>query len=195
MSYTTEELIEILDQELRANWQGKRVLFSSSERLNNPVLAKAIGTEKLSKIFAYRDFRAQIHEYQRQHKVSGLVWRTYYFNGYEVACPELHNQLIAIPEDKETLIRIKPQILEFWQQATKNLFLWQEGTPPIEIDPETVNHRATEAEWLEVETTQTDLILNLCWGNPKECHYQWANPNSGRDRVIATFQKSSPFLH
>ena len=195
MSYTTEELIEILDQELRANWQGKRVLFSSSERLNNPVLAKAIGTEKLSKIFAYRDFRAQIHEYQRQHQVSGLVWRTYYFNGYEVACPELHNQLIAIPEDKETLIRIKPQILEFWQQATKNLFLWQDRTPPIEIDPETVNHRATEAEWLEVETTQTDLILNLCWGNPKECHYQWANPNSGRDRVIATFQQSPPSVH
>lgn len=195
MSYTTEELIEILDQELRANWQGKRVLFSSSERLNNPVLAKAIGTEKLSKIFAYRDFRAQIHEYQRQHQVSGLVWRTYHFNGYEVACPELHNQLIAIPEDKETLIQIKPEILEFWQQATKNLFLWHEGKPPTEIDPETVNHWATEAEWLEVETTQSDLILNLCWGDPKECHYQWANPNSGRDRVIATFQKIPPSVH
>ncbi|MFP4132881.1 MAG: hypothetical protein ACLFQP_01770 [Halothece sp.] len=195
MSYTTEELIEILDQELRANWQGKRVLFSSSERLNNPVLAKAIGTEKLSKIFAYRDFRAQIHEYQRQHQVSGLVWRTYHFNGYQVECPELHNQLIAIPEDKETLIRIKPQILEFWQKATKNLFLWQERTPPTEIDRETVHQWATEAEWLEVETTQTDLILNLCWGDPKECHYQWANPDSGRDRAIATFQKSPPSLH
>ena len=195
MSYTTEELIEILDQELRANWQGKRVLFSSSERLNNPVLAKAIGTEKLSKIFAYRDFRAQIHEYQRQHQVSGLVWRTYHFNGCQVECPELHNQLIAIPEDKETLIRIKPQILEFWQKATKNLFLWQERKPPREIDRETVHQWVTEAEWLEVETTQTELILNLCWGDPKECHYQWANPDSGRDRVIATFEQFPPSVH
>jgi hypothetical protein len=193
MSYTTEELIEILDQELRANWQGKRVLFSSSQRLNNPALAKAIGTEKLSKVFAYRDFRAQIHEYQRQHRVSGLIWRTYCFNGYQVDCPELHNQLIAIPEDKETLIAIKPQILEFWQQATQDLFLWQE--PPQPIEGETVVKWATETEWLEVETTQQHLILNLCWGNPKECHYQWSKPNSGRDRVIATFQDAPPLVH
>lgn len=189
MSYTTEQLIEILDQELRANWQGKRVLFSSSHRLNNPVLAKAIGADKLSKVFAYRDFRAQIHDYQRQHRVSGLIWRVCRFNGLEVECPELHNQLIAIPEDKETLKAIKPQILEFWQQATVGLTLWEEGDPPREIDPETVNERIKEAEWLEVETTRKELILNLCWGSPKECHYQWARPHSGRDRVIATNQQ------
>jgi len=186
MSYTTKELIEILDQELRATWQGKRVLFSSSDRLNNPVLAKAIGTEKLSKVFAYRDFRAQIHEYQRQHRVSGLVWRMCRFNGYVVECPELHNQLIAIPEDKETLKRVKPSIFEFWQKATQNLNLWADGNPSTPIDSETVAERVEAKEWLEVETTREELILNLCWGNPKECHYQWALPHSGRDRVIAT---------
>ncbi len=189
MSYTTEQLIEILDQELRANWQGKRVLFSSSHRLNNPVLAKAIGADKLSKVFAYRDFRAQIHDYQRENRVSGLIWRLCRFNGAEVECPELHNQLIAIPEDKETLITIKPQILDFWQQATVGLTLWSEGNPPQEIDCETVNEVIIQAEWLEVETTRQELVLNLCWGSPKESHYQWAKPYSGRDRIIATHQQ------
>ena len=195
MSYTTEQLIEILDQELRANWQGERVLFSSSHRLNNPALAKAIGTQKLSKVFAYRDFRAQIHEYQRQNRVSGLIWRVCCFNGLEVQCPELHNQLIAIPEDKETLRAAKPQIFEFWQQATANLMLWQEGNPPTRITPSVVNQQASEVEWLEVETTQMALILNLCWGNPKECHYQWAQPYSGCYRIMATSQRQPPAFH
>jgi len=192
MSYTTQDLIEILDEELRANWQGKRVLFSSCERLNNPVVAKAIGAEKLSKVFAYRDFRAQIHDYQLQHQVSGLVWRKCRFNGYELHCPELHNQLIAIPQDKETLREIKPQILDFWDKAITDLVLWKEGNPPSPVDSETVKKLASEVEWLEVETTQRELILNLCWGNPKECHYHWAQPYSGCDRVIAIEPGNSP---
>lgn len=195
MSYTTEELIEILDQELRATWQGKRVLFSSSNRLNNPVLAKAIGAEKLSKVFAYRDFRAQIHEYQLNHQVSGLIWRVCRFNGYQVECPELHNQLIAIPEDKETLETLKPKIFQFWQNATANLQLWEEGHPPTPTNPETIAERVKVAEWLEVETTRVELILNLCWGNPKESHYQWARPHSGRDRVMATFEQEPSQLY
>jgi len=48
---------------------------------------------------------------------------------------------------------------------------------------------------LEVETTREELILNLCWGNPKECHYQWALPHSGRDRVIATAQNQPSQLY
>lgn len=186
MSYTTQDLIKILDEELRANWQGKRVLFSSYERLNNPVVAKAIGAEQLSKVFAYRDFRAQIHDYQLKHQVSGLVWRRCHFYGYEVDCPELHNQLIAIPQDKETLRAIKPQILDFWEKASSHLVLWKEANPPTPIDAATVKALVSEVEWLEVETTQRELILNLCWGKPKECHYQWARPHSGCDRVIAT---------
>ena len=41
MSYTTQQLLEILDQELRAAWKGERVLLSSAQRINNSVLAKA----------------------------------------------------------------------------------------------------------------------------------------------------------
>jgi hypothetical protein len=81
MSYTTEQLLEFLDQELRATWKGERVLLSSAERLDNPVISKAIGTDKLSKVFAIQDFRAQIHDYQRQHGVSGLIWHTCNFRG------------------------------------------------------------------------------------------------------------------
>ncbi|HEY9816804.1 MAG TPA: hypothetical protein V6D20_13545, partial [Candidatus Obscuribacterales bacterium] len=63
MPYTTQDLIEILDQELRAHWKGERLLLSSEKRLDNPVVAKAIGAGQLSKVFGYRDFQGQIHQY------------------------------------------------------------------------------------------------------------------------------------
>lgn len=75
MTYTTQQLLEILEQELRATCQGKRVLLSPGDRLDNPIMAKAINLDQVGKVFAYQDFRGQIHEYQRQHNVSGLVWR------------------------------------------------------------------------------------------------------------------------
>ena len=102
MSYTTEELIDFLDQELRAAWRGERVVLSSSQRLD-PVIAKAIGTEKLSKVFAVQDFRDQIHQYQREHLVSGLVWHTCRFQGRSHRFPELHPQLIATAQDKAAI--------------------------------------------------------------------------------------------
>jgi len=89
MAYTTAELLDFLDQELRAAWRGERVVLSSDQRLN-PVVAKAIGTEKLSKVFAVQDFRDQIHHYQREHNVSGLVWHTCRFQGRSHQFPELH---------------------------------------------------------------------------------------------------------
>ena len=66
MTYTTDELIQILDCELKENWKGKRIVLSSTERLNDPVMAKALNMDQVNKVFAYRDFRSQIHDYQNQ---------------------------------------------------------------------------------------------------------------------------------
>jgi hypothetical protein len=186
MSYTTEQLLEFLDQELRATWKGERVLLSSTERLDNPVIAKAIGADKLSKVFAIQDFRAQIHDYQRQHGVSGLIWHTCTFRGRSLRFPELHPQLTAIPQDKLTLVAARSTVLDFWHQATEGLKLWLAGGQPILT---TVNHVATliaNSEWAELAATRTELYLSLCWGDPSICHCDWARPDSGCDRIIAT---------
>lgn len=185
MSYTTEELIQILDQELRATWRGERLLLSSGDRINNPVIAKALGTHKLSKVFVYQDFRAEIHQYQLQHGVSGVVWRMCTLGDRVLRLPEIHNQLIAIPGDKEILIQAKASVLEFWWQATAGKKFWFAGHDPQPTTEERVAHLAQQAEWAELDIAQTELYLGLCWGDPKECQYQWARPASGCDRIIA----------
>lgn len=183
MTYTTEALIRILDDELHAAWKGERLLLASN-RLGDPVVAKALGTEKLSKVYAYRDFRRQIHQYQLDHGVSGLVWRNCRFNGQFIHFPEIHSQLIAIPSDKDTLIASKPEILAFWQTHAAQLPLWQ-ISPTRSIDPQQVNRKIADAEWLEIEAGQAELYLGLCWGDPNECHYGWAYPDSRCEQVIA----------
>lgn len=185
MSYTTEELLEILDQELRAAWKGERVVLSSSDRLNNSVVAKALGTEKLSKVFAIQDFRAQIHAYQHEHGVSGLIWRTCHFDGNSVRLPELHPQLTAIQADKPVLMEAKTSVLEFWRKAAGDRDLWLAGPPPIPTTHGHVSELMAKSEWAEVAATRSELYLRLCWGNPKECHCDWARPESGCERIIA----------
>lgn len=81
MPYTTCELIQILEQELQANWQGQRWLPSVRERVGHAVIALAIPPERLSMVFAFEDFRAQVHAYQRAQGVSGIIWRTCRFRG------------------------------------------------------------------------------------------------------------------
>ena len=197
MSYTTEQLIEILDDELRATWKGERIVMSSDQRLSNPVVAKALGTEKLSKVFAYQDFRRQIHDYQREHEVSGIVWKTRQFGGQTVRVPEIHGQLIPIETDKQMMIGAKSSILDFWRQGTDGMLLWLTGESrkqpePTQVGTSDVERLATDAEWVELDVGQSELYLSLCWGTPKECHYQWAWPDSWCERVIAS--KNPPTL-
>jgi hypothetical protein len=190
MSYTTEELLSFLDQELRAAWRGERVVLSSEERLN-PVVAKAIGTEKLSKVFAVQDFREQIHQYQREHNVSGLVWHTCRFQGRSHQFPELHPQLVAIPSDKVALTEAKVGVIDFWRSSIEGLRLWRSGSPPLPLELATIDRWIEEAEWAEVDATRTELYLRLCWGDPKVCHYDWARPDSGCERIIAAIAEPS----
>jgi hypothetical protein len=185
MPYTTEQLLEFLDQELKATWKGERVLLSSHERLANPVISKAIGTEKLSKVFAIQDFRAQIHAYQQEQGVSGLLWHSCEFQGHSIRVPELHPQLAAIPQDKLIMAAAKPAILNFWREVIVGLSLWLAGSQPQATNLDHVETLMAQSEWAEIAATRSELYLTLCWGDPKECHCDWARPESGCERIIA----------
>lgn len=191
MTYTTQQLIDILDQELKAAWRGERMLLSTDDRLANPVVSKAIGADKLSKVFAYQDFRAQIHQYQRDNNVSGLVWHPCSFRGRTIRLPEIHPDLTAIVADKVALSAAKASIIEFWRGSIDGLRLWAAGHDPVELDPETVEGYIADAEWADVSATRSELYLGLCWGNPKECYCAWAYPDSGCHRVIAAAAEPS----
>lgn len=191
MTYTTQQLIQILDQELRANWKGERILLSSANRIDNPVVAKALDLQKLSKVFAYQDFRCQIHQYQRQHRVSGIIWRVSTFKGSSVRFPELHNQLIAVPGDKAVLIAAKKSVLAFWWEVTDQMRFWLAENHRRKITVEEIEALAQQAEWAEIDAARTELYLGLCWGNPQEYQYQWAKPESGCHRIIAATNEPS----
>ncbi len=194
MIYNTHQLIQILDQELQANWKGERILLSLNDRMEeDPILAKAMDPKKMSKVFAYPDFRRQIHQYQKDRRVSGIVWRNSTFKGKSVLTPELHNQLIPIPGDKEILIAAKESILAFWHEVTCNLNFWlsdrfscSQRDRLQKINPELVEKLAADAEWAEIDATIDALYLGLCWGNPQEYQYRWATPESGYYRIIAS---------
>ncbi|NJM96969.1 MAG: hypothetical protein HC800_07115 [Phormidesmis sp. RL_2_1] len=186
MAYTTAQLLEIIDAEMKAAVRGDRLLLTSDRRLDNPVITKAIGPQKLSQIYAFQDFRDQIHQYQIAEGVSGIVWRECTFQGHSVRFPEIHPQLTATAEDKLRLGAAKGAVIAFWRQAITDLKLWRASNPPEPIAPERVETLIERAEWADVEATRSELYLLLCWGNPKESYYAWAYPESGCDRIIAT---------
>ena len=185
MAYTTQELLEILEQELRATCQGKRLLLSTGDRLDNPIVAKAIDLNQVGKVFAYQDFREQIHEYQRENNVSGLIWRQCHFNGDSIKFPEIHNQLTAVAGDKEKLMAVKQEIFSFWQQHTQTLNYWLVAHHHRPLGWESFAELWEQGEWAELDTTQTELFLGICWGDPVEYQYEWAKPASGCHRVVA----------
>ena len=190
MTYTTQELITILEQELRATCQGKRLLLSAAKRLDNPVIAKAIALDKVGNVFAYQDFRQQIHEYQRQNQVSGIIWRNCQFKGQTLTFPELHNQLIAAAGDKDILIKAKNSVIQFWWDQTIEMRFWFSANHYRSINSSSLTEFIEEAEWAELDATQQDLFLGLCWGNPEESQFEWAKPESGCHRIVAS--KSNP---
>ncbi|GBF82108.1 hypothetical protein [Aphanothece sacrum] len=191
MTYTTQQLIKILDSELRATWKGERVILSCEDRIDNPVIAKALNMEKMGKVFAYQDFRRQIHKYQIEHQVSGIIWRECHYQNRSLSYPELHNQLIAVPGDKETLIEAKKSVINFWWDMTEGMNFWLSAHRHRPISLDSLEDFVQEVEWAEIDAARTELYLGLCWGNPQEYQYQWAKPNSGCHRIIAALDEPS----
>ena len=205
MTYTTQELITILDCELKANWKGKRVVLSSADRINDPVVTKLLDMNRVSKVFAYQDFRDRVHRYQREHGVSGIIWRRCTFKGHTVCYPEIHNQLIPLEEDKIVLVEAKQSVIDFWLDVTGKMKFWlanvpgikankqhgsmknSDDTPHQEIDAQYVAKLIRQAQWAEIDATRMEVYLGLCWGDPLEYRYQWAKPKSGCDRIIASY--------
>lgn len=185
MAYTTAELIAILDAELRASWQGRRQLLNPAERIHDAVVAKALDPRRLSQVFAYQDFVAEVHAYQREHHVSGLVWRTCRWRNLSVELPERHPQLVAIASDYAILQAARAAIIDFWQQATAGLFYWRSGDSLEAITAAEMQTLLAAAAWLELDITQDALYLGLCWGDPNLCHHGWAAPESGCQRLVA----------
>lgn len=114
MTYSTQELVEFLESELRRNWAA---------------VAGDLGDDQISRVGlefagygaglqAYERFRRLIHQYQETHGVSGIVWRQIRMQGKYLRFPLVHPELVAVTGDLGVLQSAKPAVIGFWEQVT-----------------------------------------------------------------------------
>lgn len=196
--YTTEELIQILADERQACLQGKRLKLEVTVS-GNPVIDQFIKTEGLQKFTAYQDFKAAIHEYQRENQVSGVVWREMTVKGKTLHYPEVDNELIALSRDLEIVKTHKNAILDFWYQVTAGMDLYlsfNNGKQHEKIHLSDVERIAQNTEWASLwkweNTNFLEMILQLGWGKPEEARYKRGRPQSGSEQIHAVNPGNHP---
>ncbi|BAZ07027.1 hypothetical protein [Calothrix sp. NIES-3974] len=196
--YTTQELIQILAAERQACLKGERLKLDVSVS-GNPILDQFIQAEGLQKFTAYQDFKAAIHDYQRQHQVSGIIWKEVIVKGKCLRYPEVDPQLAALNSDLLILYAAKNSIVEFWRSVTTDMDLYlsfHHGKQFQQIQPEDVERIFMRSEWaglcVYANTQFLELILQLGWGKPEEACYQRGFPASGSEYIHAVNPGKQP---
>lgn len=190
--YTTAELIEILTRERQACLQGQRFKLTASPFIGNPVVDRFLKAEGVQKFAAYQDFQATVHNYQREHQVSGIVWREVTVKNRTLRYPVVDDLLIALPRDIEMLKAAKSEILEFWDEATVGMDLYlsmNRGKDYRQILGSEVEAIARRTEWANIfkweKSSFLEMLLQLAWGKPEEAAYRRGWPSSGSEYVHA----------
>ncbi|HAX75684.1 MAG TPA: hypothetical protein DCY88_07595 [Cyanobacteria bacterium UBA11372] len=197
--YSTDELLQILASERQACLTGKRLKLTTKVS-GNPVIDMFLKAEGLQKFTAYQDFKAAVHDYQREHEVSGIVWRQMTVKGISLHYPAVDDQLIAIPSDIETLKAAKTSMLAFWHEVTAGMDLYlsmNNGRDFRQILPTDVDRISDRTEWVNLckwENAKNflEIVLQMGWGNPEEASYKRGWPNSGSEYVHAVNPGNKP---
>ena len=196
--YTTQELIQILAAERQACLKGQRLKLAVNVS-GNPIIDQFIRTEGLQKFSAYQDFKAAIHNYQREYQVSGIVWRDLTVKGTTLHYPEVDYHLIALPSDLDILKAAKNSILEFWHEVTVGMDLYQavnNGKDYLQIVAVDVDRIVQRTEWASLckweNSNWLEIILQLGWGKPEEAAYKRAFPVSGSEYIHAVKPENLP---
>ena len=196
--YTTQELIQILANERQACLQGQR-LNLAAKASGNIVIDKYLKTEGLQKFTAYQDFKVAVHCYQREHGVSGIVWRQLTVKGKTLHYPEVDPQLIALPRDIEILRDFKNSIIAFWNEVTAGMDVYlsvNHGKNYRQIVPSDVERIIQRTQWASLWKSENinflEIVLQLGWGQPQEAAYRRGWPDSGSEYIHAVNPGNRP---
>lgn len=194
--YTTTDLIQILDTEGEACLRGQRLSLKTAAPTGHAAIDYFLNSDGIQKYTAYQDFKAAIHDYQRQHHISGLVWRQMTVGGHRLDYPDVDPRLITLPADVLLLQLHRPRILEFWwqvihSQGTSMDLYWaiDRGTRYRAIEPQDVEALVQRSQWAHVQAWERgeflELVLQLAWGPPEQAAH-WRNwPEAGSEYVHA----------
>ena len=190
--YSTEELIQILNQERQACLKGERLNLIATPAVGNPVVDCFLKPEGIQKFTAYQNFKATIHQYQQEHQVSGIVWREIIVRGKTLQFPFVNEQLIALPYDLEQLKAAKIKLLAFWDDVTAGMDLYlslNSGKDYRQICVEEVDAIIQRTEWACIwkweKSSFLEMLLQLGWGQPSESGDRRGWPQSGSENIHA----------
>ncbi|MEH2233663.1 MAG: hypothetical protein V7K71_29165 [Nostoc sp.] len=196
--YTTQELIQILAAERQACLKGKRLKLEIKVS-GNPVIDQFIRTDGLQQFTAYQDFKTAIHEYQKENRVSGIIWREVTVKGKSLHYPEIDTELIALNGDLEILKAAKNSIVEFWYEVTIGMDLYlsfnnsKQHQQIVTSDVERIVQRTEWASLCKWENSNfLEMILQLGWGKPEEAYYKRGRPRSGSEYIHAVNPGNRP---
>ncbi len=198
--YSTKDLIEILAAERRACMNGERLNLAVSPS-GSPFLDKFLRSDGIQKFTAYSNFRAAVHQYQREHQVSGVVWQSLTVKGHHLCFPKVDDQLAALPADLELLKTAKDQLFEFWNTVTAGMdfYLSLNGGKSYQLMlPKDCDRIMQRTEWASLSqqgsASTLEIILQLGWGKPEEATYRRGFPESGSEYVHAVNPGREPFV-
>lgn len=190
--YSTEELIQILSQERQACMNGQRLNLAAMPSGINPLLDRFVNSDGIQRFTAYRDFRSAIHQYQIEHRVSGLVWTSLTIGGRTFRCPKIHEHLISLPSDLAVLKAEKSSIVEFWRSITSGFDFYlsmNSGKLHQLITKDDIERILQRSEWATLshqgKAEALEIILQLGWGKPEEAVYRRGFPESGSEYIHA----------
>ncbi len=198
--YTTEDLIKILADERRACMNGQRLNLAVSPS-GSPFLDKFLQPDGLQKFTAYNDFRSAVHQYQRDHQVSGIIWQSLTLKDRSIRFPKVDDQLAALPEDLQLLKSFKGTLYDFWCEVTAGLDLYLSLNAGKSYRPITfidVNRILQRTEWLTLSQQGVgetlEIILQMGWGKPEEAPYRRGFPESGSEYIHAVKPGRQPLV-
>ncbi|MBD2387633.1 hypothetical protein [Cylindrospermum sp. FACHB-282] len=196
--YTTQQLIQVLAAERQACLKGERLKLELTVS-GNPVLDQFIRTDGLQQFSAYQDFKAAIHDYQRENQVSGIIWKDVTLKGQTLHYPEVDAELIALASDLEILKASKNSIWEFWFVVTAAMDLhlsFSNGKLYQQVSIIDVERIAQRTEWASLwkyeNSNFLEIILQLGWGKPEEAKYKRGRPHSGSEFIHAVNPGNQP---
>jgi hypothetical protein len=201
--YTTEELSEILKQELMACVKGQRTFpmpDNAEEIASQYPLGSFIGAQRLFQIGCYHEFRDQVQKYQLEHNVSGLVIKKHTIVDREYRFPEPEDQLNLTPDDYDVLKLSKPAIVEAFlsfDDGFTYLSFGHEDKAGCDFQVETtanyVRHFAESCDWAELsQRSEYCVTLRLGYGDYIESAFVASVSELAKysDSVYFTFAKA-----
>lgn len=179
MTYTAQELSDILSQTRIDSISNKPLLMPDVDRAitekaqsdDAPELGKFIhqigGSSAIVSMLNYWTIKDQIHAYQTQHHVSGIIDQTFECLGQSITYPYWDDQLILQDWDVPILTASVPRVLEFFLDLVgdRNLFFECDDEELIAIDEDAIrNHaRSTTYIWLWDESMQWTQVAPDQW--------------------------------